>query len=280
MKIIDAFPFWNEFDMLDLRMAALYGTVDLHVAVAAEVTHSGNPNPYLAQYRSTDWAESLFLHVTKTRDEFRGEGIAATRRREMSQRNGITEALQLLSSLERYRLNPEDIVLISDADEIPNPDVVRYIAANGLADGQIVVFKQRLCYYDLNTTRGYVWQGTRAVRYADLLALSPHIVRYGIGMPDEHYPKYAVASPGGWHLSYFGGPERVRQKMTNFLHQELVSAENTDQDTVAQRIAAGADIWGRASEQFAVEQTTDVPPPVLGNPERWRHLWRSGYEPA
>ena len=282
-KVFDTFPFWNEFDMLELRMAALHGTIHLHVAVAAEVTHSGNPNPYLAQYRSTEWVgswvESLFLYVTKMREEHSGEGIAATRRREMRQRNGIVEALQRMSVLERYRLNPEDIILVSDADEIPNPDLVRHLAEHGLEEGQIVVCRQRMCYYDLNTTQGYIWQGTRAVRWDDLLALSAHVVRYGLGQHDQHYPKYIVGQPGGWHLSYFGGPERVREKMTNFLHQELVTDENTQQDTIAQRIAAGADIWGRDGHDWQVERTRDVPPPVLGNPERWRHLWRTGYEP-
>jgi hypothetical protein len=212
----------------------------------------------------------MHFDVMPVRSEFRGEGLAATRRREMAQRNW------LLTALEPLNLEPSDVVLISDADEIPNPAVVRYIRETGLQDGQVVVFRQRLCYYNVNTTRGYVWNGTRAVRYADLLALSPHIVRYGIALPDEHYPKYALAERGGWHLSYFGGAERVQQKMTNFLHQELVNAQNTDAQTIASRIAAGGDVWGRPNEEFVIEQTFDVPPPMLADPARWSHFWREG----
>jgi beta-1,4-mannosyl-glycoprotein beta-1,4-N-acetylglucosaminyltransferase len=269
-RVIDAFPFWNETDMLELRVATLEGLVDLHIAVASEVTHAGKKNEM--QYEGIPRPEYVKIAVLPVERVLEGEGIPATRRREMRQRNGIIDVLKMMA------LKPDDVVLVSDADEIPHPHVVSYIKEHGVPDGHVAVFMQRLCYYDLNTSRGYVWQGTRAVRYSDLLALSPHVVRYGLGAHDAHYPKYVAVHNAGWHLSYFGGPERVQQKMKNFLHQELVTDENTDAQVVRSRVTAGADIWGRADESFTVELTRDVPPPVLNNPRQWRHLWRSGYE--
>jgi len=268
-RVFDTFPVYNEFDLVDLRLATLADVVDVHLGVASWLTHAGKHNPYADRWNSL---HEYPVVVALERDT--GTSLAATRRREMRQRNNIIYHLDRM-----HIMNPDDIILVSDADEIPNPDLVQHLAEHGLEEGQIVICRQRMCYYDLNTTQGYIWQGTRAVRWDDLLALSAHVVRYGLGQHDQHYPKYILAQPGGWHLSYFGGSERVREKMTNFLHQELVTAENTQQDTIAQRIAAGADIWGRDGHDWQVERTRDVPPPVLENPQHWRHLWRPGYEP-
>jgi beta-1,4-mannosyl-glycoprotein beta-1,4-N-acetylglucosaminyltransferase len=273
-SVYDCFPVYNEFDLVDLRMVTLRGLVRRNMAVASSLTHAGKENPYTGRW-TDEYRHGMSLFIIDEDDS--GESIPATRRREMMQRNAIAYALSMLD--EDQRPLPDDIILISDADEIPNPAVIALLKEHGLPEGHILVFRQRMCYYDLNTTRGYIWQGTRAVRWDDLSALSPHVVRYGLGAHDEHYPRYLVASEGGWHLSYFGGTERVREKMTNFLHQELVNDDNTQTENIAQRIANGADIWGRDGEDFTVERTIDVPPPVLANPDRWRHLWRPGYEP-
>jgi beta-1,4-mannosyl-glycoprotein beta-1,4-N-acetylglucosaminyltransferase len=45
MKIIDCFTFYNEFDILHYRLAALYDHVDYFILVEARTTHAGNPKP-------------------------------------------------------------------------------------------------------------------------------------------------------------------------------------------------------------------------------------------
>jgi beta-1,4-mannosyl-glycoprotein beta-1,4-N-acetylglucosaminyltransferase len=286
--VYDCFPVYNEFDLVELRVDTLRDVVDTHIAVVSDITHAGHENPHYNHWVKEENEECGFYRLDKRLwnvlvyfrwDRMKYESsVPATRRREMFQRNGITDALEEYNR-QHFRLKPDDIILISDADEIPNPAIVAQLAEQGLPEGVVVIFRQRLCYYDLNTTQGYRWQGTRAVRWDDLRALTPHVVRYGLGAHDEHYPKYGIAQPGGWHLSYFGGAERVREKMVNFLHQELVNEDTADAEKIAERIAAAQDIYGRSDSEWTVERTIDVPPPVLANPERWRHLWRSGYEP-
>jgi hypothetical protein len=276
--VIDCVPFFNEQELWDLRYETLRGVVDTFVIVEARHTHSGCEKPLTftappdAPVRT--WAASL--------PDPGMPGIPATRRREMTQRNAIAEAVGSLSFKTPddvwYRdCRDDDILLISDCDEIPNPAVVAELAAHGLPDGHIVVFRQKLCYYDLNTSGGYVWQGTRAARWGDVRALSPHIVRYGIASADPHYPLHLLAMPGGWHLSYFGGADAVRAKMGAFLHQELVTPEALG--AVEARVAAGEDAYGRGDIPFQRGPTDDVPPPVLADPARWRHLYHPEHAP-
>lgn len=284
-NVYDCFPVYNEFDLVRLRIETLSKVVTDHIAVVSDVTHAGHENPHFGRWTENEEPLGFVepdeflgqLQVWWSWDRMKyGTGIPATRRREMFQRNSIRRALE---EYRGHRLEPDSIILISDADEIPNPAIVAQLKEQGLPEGMVVIFRQRLCYYDLNTTQGYLWQGTRAVRWDDLRALSPHVVRYGLGARDDHYPKYGLAMPGGWHLSYFGGAERVREKMVNFLHQELVNEDTQDAEKIAERIAAAQDIYGRSESEWTVERTTDVPSPVLEYPAQWRHLWRPGYEP-
>jgi hypothetical protein len=191
----------------------------------------------------------------------------------MTQRNAIRDAIATLAP------SDDAIVMVSDCDEIPSPDLVLAVRQAGLTDGTVWTCGQRFCYYDLNTSAGYTWNGTRVARWADVRALSPHVIRYGLANGDGLYPRHIRASKGGWHLSYFGGAPAVQAKMRAFLHQELVN--DASLAAVASRIAAGTDLYGRSipGHQFVRAPTTDVPPPVLADPDRWRHLYHPEYAP-
>jgi len=268
--VIDCVPYFNEADLWRLRYETIKDVVDAFVVVEATTTHAGHAKE--PSFTPPDGHEVSIARVVVTLPDAETDGIPATRRREMTQRNAIARAV--------HDINPPDdaIILISDCDEIPNPIFVDVLRREGMGDGDVVVFRQNLCYYDLNTSAGYVWNGTRAARWADVRALSPHVVRYGLGQPDAQYPRYLLASPGGWHLSYFGGADAVRRKMVGFLHQELVTPEALA--AVEDRIAAGVDAWGRADgHQFTRAATDDVPPPVLADPVRWRHLYHPELAP-
>ena len=273
--IWDCVPLFNELDILELRLRELAPVVDRFVIVEAMTTHKGDRKPlYYAENvaRFKEWHGKI-VHVVVA-DMPGGEGLSAIRRREMWQRNAIVRGLA--------GAKDDDMVLISDADEIPRvsalPALPAWLKEN---DGAIVTFIQKLYYYNLNThAPDRPWPGTRAARASDVLSLTPHIIRNGMGQPDAHYPIHARMDNAGWHYSYFGDAEHIRNKQTQFLHQELVTPENTALDAIRARVAAGQDIWGRENEQrFEIGAATDLPQPILEDPMRWRHLFAPGWEP-
>lgn len=263
--IYDACPLFNELDLLELRITELAPVVDYFIVAEANRTHKGDPKPlhFLEQHeRFAPWLHKIrYIPVL---DMPQGEGLAAIRRREMYQRNAILRGL--------WNAQDDDVILISDCDEIPRATHLPH----ALPDGIILTYLQRLYYYNFNThAPARPWPGTRACRVADARCLSPHIVRNGMGQPDAHYPQYAVIQDAGWHFSYFGGVERIREKQTQFLHQELVTAENTSEAAIQARVAAGQDIWGRTEEQsFIIGDAFDLPACVTSDVDRWRHLFK------
>jgi beta-1,4-mannosyl-glycoprotein beta-1,4-N-acetylglucosaminyltransferase len=272
--ILDCVTYYNEADVWRLRYETLRDVVDGFVVVEAHQTHSGLPKEPCFPY-----ANSLeVLHAAIGLPDPGLAGIPATRRREMTQRNAIYLAIAA-----QWPALPDDtIILISDCDEIPRPEAVAALRERCLHDGEVVIFRQNLHYYNLNTCAGEIWNGTRAARWADVRALSPHVIRYGLGTHDACYPIFLVAPRGGWHLSYFGGPEQVQAKMRAFLHQEMVTPENTDPAVIAARINAGQDIWGRPDNAHGLQlgPAVDVPPPVAADPARWAHFFHPDWRPA
>ena len=268
--IIDAFPLFQELDLLEIRLRELYPVVDRFIITEAPVTHKGDPKPlHFAEQRArfAKWLDKIdYIPVL---DMPSGEGIAAIRRREMWQRNAILRGLRDV---------PDDtVVYISDLDEIPRP----HLLMTEIPDGAVITYIQKLFYYNLNTSApARPWPGTRAARAADVRALSPHVIRNGLGQSDSEYPTPYFLRDAGWHFSYFGGVERIREKQTQFLHQELVTAENTTPEAVAAKVAAGADLWGRDNEQqFTIGPATDLPGAIASDPMRWLSLFAAGWEP-
>lgn len=270
-KVYDCFSFFNELDILEWRLAELYTIVDKFVLVESTHTHSGKPKPlYFGECRQRFhyWNDKI-IHVVYA-DPWAGDSIAATRRREMTQRNYILQGLVDAAD--------DDIVLISDVDEIPRRELI----PASWRDGAVAVYLQKLFYYNFNTyAPDRLWPGTRVATAADVKALSPHIIRNGIGQKDDHYPLHGQIMDGGWHCSYFGDVHHIQNKMASFLHQELVSDENSDPDTIARRMADGIDIWGREHEQqFVIGPATDLPWGVRAGVHKWTQYFHPDYRPT
>ncbi len=252
--IVDAVALFNELDLLELRLSELDPVVDRFVIVEANRTHKGTLKPlYYAENKArfAQWHDKIAHVVCPLMDD--GDGLAAIRRREMTQRNAILHGVKDCA--------PDDVILISDCDEIPRPHLVpKY-----LDDGMIITYLQKLYYYNFNTyAPDRVWPGTRICRVSDARALSPHVIRNGLGQPDNIYPIHRHINDGGWHYSYFGGASAIQHKMTEFLHQELVNDENTAPGLIQWRVEHGTDIWGRENEQsFTIGRADDLPYSVL-----------------
>src|SRR5579863_8430750 len=116
--IYDCFTFFNELELLELRLNELAGVVDRFVIVEATKTHSGKPKPL--HYRDNQARISRFhsqiIHVIV--DDMPVSDDAWTL--ENFQRNCIVRGLT--------GCRPDDFILISDLDELPRAGVVKRMA--------------------------------------------------------------------------------------------------------------------------------------------------------
>jgi predicted O-methyltransferase YrrM len=270
MSIIDCCVAFQETDLLLLRMAQLDPVVDRFVIVEADRTHAGAPKPLsLAANRDkfARYRDKIQWHAAALPE---GDGLVWTWRREIAQRNAILDALADCA--------PDDMIMISDADEIPRRSFVQMLPH--LEQDHIAIAQQRLYYYTFNHTAPEVaWMGTRATQYANVQALGADGVRYA-GRERGGFPRLWTMRDAGWHLSYFGGERAIRAKMQSFLHQELVNADVTDEATIARRVAAGEDAYGRPWQQFTIDWASDLPDAVYEKPRAWAAHFHPDYAPC
>ena len=230
MKIFDCFMYYDEDLILDLRLNLLNNYVDEFLIVESLYTHSGERRKLLFDINNYSKFKNkikyiilekvpedlLVLNEKDTEHEKNSKYILNAVKRENLQRNTISEGLTSAS--------PEDIVIISDVDEIPN------LENNKIKDikNKIIFFKQKFFYYKFNLKlNNFVWHGSKACRKKDLI--SPQWLR---NIKDKIYPfwrldtlfsnkKYQsvkIINNGGWHFSNIKTPADIEKKMKTYLH--------------------------------------------------------------
>jgi beta-1,4-mannosyl-glycoprotein beta-1,4-N-acetylglucosaminyltransferase len=241
-KLVDCFTFYNELAILEARLRELEPIVDHWVLVESTKTHAGNDKTlYFAdnKERFRTWADRI-THIIV--DDMPNEPGIDSWVRENFQRNAISRGLDLL------KLDDQDIVMISDVDEIPSLTAVTSLVdrkLNGLHS-----LSQRLFYYNFSCENRNCWWGTILSPYSVVKRTSPQQLRDMRGQGTQ-------VLKGGWHCSYFGDENFIRNKLQNFAHQEFNSEQFTNLEIIKRRIAQGQDLFGRTSEQWLYREPSE-----------------------
>jgi beta-1,4-mannosyl-glycoprotein beta-1,4-N-acetylglucosaminyltransferase len=193
--LVDAFMFFNEFDVLEMRLRALWDHVDLFVLVESPETHAGNPKPLhfkenqerYAQYLSKiRYIEAPVCPNPDKTDKFFIEKF---------QRDYIKLGLP----------EEECTVMISDVDEIPDPMQIPQGA--GTVGLHMTMFEYSFDYI----FTGEPWIGTVITSNSDMKLRGPNYFRFNRW-------KFPIMTHAGWHLSSFGDAEHVATKIKNYAH--------------------------------------------------------------
>ena len=227
MKIFDCFQFFDEDMMLDLRLNILNDYVDKFVIVENLYMHSGTKKKQnfkienfkkfqnKIEYILVDQLPKDLLDIKKIPLESRASRIIDnTLKIEHNQRNKILEGIK--------DSDDNDLILISDVDEIPNLKDIKKI------NKKIIFFKQKIFYYKFNLKySGLYWTGTKGILKKNLK--SPQWLR---DVKDRKYPIWRLdilfnkmkynnvqfIEDGGWHFTNFRSPKELELKLKNFGH--------------------------------------------------------------
>lgn len=235
-RIFDAFLFSNELDILEIRLATLYDHVDHFVLVEARETHSGAPKPLhfdLNKERFAPYLNKIRHVVIDKFPEFEGSVYDKAWARERFQRDACMTAL--------HDAEPNDVVIIGDADEIASPQAV---GAYQLSDG-IVRLKQRMFYYYLNCENKEGWDWQKIAPFSEVKRLTPCGIRY------PPAGELRLIENGGWHFSFAGSTEHIQTKLRDYSHQEFNRPEVLDNVEAARE--QGIDLFGRDLKYEFVE---------------------------
>jgi len=236
MKIIDAFTFYNELDMLYYRLSVLYDIVDYFIIVEATLTHVGNPKKLYYDENKEIFSKfsDKIIHII---DDKLIPNVYDAKINENHQRNYIYEGIKIL------QLNSDDKIIISDVDEIPDINALKYIKETNQIFN-IRYLSQDFYYYNLTCKNpSHKWNFPRIVSYDALINKfnkEPEICRTGHGIQLD-----GGIVPGGWHLSYFGDPSFIKNKIEQFMHQEVNLPQFKNEEYIKQQIENCSDLFSR-----------------------------------
>ncbi|HEX5399119.1 MAG TPA: hypothetical protein VFY06_08735 [Verrucomicrobiae bacterium] len=281
--IYDCFIFFNELELLELRLHELAGVVDRFVLVEATRTFTNKSKPLFFQENRARFHEfeDRIIHVVVDDSPALPDPWAV----EQFQRNCILRGLT--------QCRPDDWVLVSDVDEIPRGETVSRIVrehqfpsgiwADGIvrplvrifttwnfSQGRIrrnnpFIFKLQqsnhrhfLNCVTVNPPKHIHWYGTRMMFRRDLL--SPQLARHS---------GYKVIPDGGWHFTAMGGVERIVQKIQSFAHQEFNRPDLHDPNRVGEMINQGKTLFNPEEELKFIPLDGSFPRYVLEHPEKF-----------
>lgn len=262
--LIDSFTFFDELDMLEFRLRMLWPLVDKFVIVEADHTFSGNKKPYCLSdnWDGFEWAhEKIIYHQMMVRPQ--GPYILPKKyepehqcwKIETTQRNGIVGGCDGF---------PDDaVIMMGDVDEIPTREALQYALDKEVWLDHPVVFRQSMFYYNLKFLRKEMWHGTIITDLAKLREMTPQKLRDSRnGLPN-------AIDNGGWHLSHFGGVDKIRYKIESYSHQENNRESFKNSSHIAHCIETGEDLYDRDIPIMSVKRD--------GFPEYFKEFSQEGW---
>ena len=277
MKVIDVFPFFNELDILEIRLNALDPYVDYFILSEATKTFSGLDKPLYYQENKKRFAkfDDKIIHNIV---EDNTDPNLHPYERNIFQKNSIKEIVMENAS-------DDDAIIWSDVDEVPNPEAIEEIDSYFEKD-IIFHFAQENCigYLNLVETTGQIramtpdWGFEDHARWMGTKLFSKSILeRYTMSelRSKQERETNSRIFPGGWHWSYVGSEglsveDRIIKKLECAAHLE----SNTDQ--VRSQVSVVKDNKDPLGRYYANYNVVDVdesyPQYIVENKEKFAYL--------
>ena len=267
MKIYDCFSYWDEDLLLDLRFNILNDYVDYFVIVEGNKTWQNNSKKLRFDIQKFSKFKNKIIYIP-VEDMPDGNNPYI---RENFQRNCITRGLK--KSL------PDDLILISDLDEIPNPKVLDKFKLNM----KFAVFKQMHFYYKFNmhSTVNPFWYGSRICVKKYLK--SPQWLRdlKFKKRPFWRLDKFRlnnIIENGGWHFCNLKSPDELLYKYQNlcetndpYIFNEKIDLKYLDVEEIKKKIILGDDIIGRNEKYKVIEINENFPDFIKKNKDKYKN---------
>ena len=267
MKIYDCFTFYNELDLLELRLQELYDHVDHFVIVEGNITFTNIEKPFYFKENQERFSQYLdkiiYVQVNdmpKNTDAWANETF---------QRNAIARGI--------VDADDNDIIVISDLDEIVRPstlDQMRDDTENQIWGLRMPLFNFKFNYMLTSADRYNVW--AMASRKGLLVPANDlRNQRFELMSFPYEYNQNGIRlmEHAGWQFTYLGDTEFARNKIKSFSHTQTNTPEIIEQLDIERSIQNGDGIYHHPDYKFtAVKVDAYFPLTIQQNQERYASL--------
>lgn len=261
MKIYDCFSFFNELDLLEIRLNELDSVVDVFVLVEATWTHQKKQKPLYFQENKDRFKKfnNKIRHIILEDHPsfffgFRKPTVWDYERFQKDQiKRGLTDCM------------PDDQVILSDVDEIPNPSILNELRGKS----GIKIFQQRIYHYFLNCLEvdknnhlnPSWWYGSVMTDFK--IFKSGKKLRF---LREIHkYKGNTVIPDAGWHFTSLGGVEKIILKIESFGHSEFNKPDYKNPEKIKELIESGKSVFGQDIQCLFKEIDNSFPDYIRNN---------------
>jgi len=283
MKTVDAFIFFNELELLDIRLNVLNDKVDYFILVESTVSHAGHEK--ILYYNENKHLFEKFNHkiihciIDDTPNSFEEAQKRLLSPKDELEKNILTHCLttsnvpygetqwlrefyqheSVRRGMLKANLDDEDLCFVSDLDEIWNPELEYKVD-----DFNVFKLRQHVYMAFLNLRSSEDWLGTYYTKYKNIKNASAN------HFDTVSKTKHVIVENGGCHFTYQGGLDRIKTKLENYGHQEYNNYQV--KNLIQQRLDLGLDVLGR---NFRCEiDENNIPQYLKNNKEKYKHLFK------
>ncbi len=261
MAIYDCFQYFNEDEMVDLRLNVLNDYVDYFIISESTKSHQGkikkinfNINNFPKFKHKIKFVVAEYKEEINFKNHIGGESPV-----EQHQRNTLIEGIKDAS--------PEDYIILSDSDEIPDLTKLNEIKKNK----KFIAFSQKMFMYKLNLQNldESGWIGSKITKKKNLNSMQS--LR---NLKFKDYPFWRIDKlnlqiiKGGWHFSFLQTPDQILKKIKSYSHGEF-NDNSLSIETIEKRILDNKDIFNRGFKLKKIDLDNDYPKYILENKKKF-----------
>ena len=258
MKIYDCTTFYSEHMMLDVRFHVLNDYVEKFIVTESLYSHSGQPKKLNFDINNYPKFKDKIIYLVIDQEPDDLIKIENTKEHQGLKRNNSLKRIELsynymMKAIEN--LANDDLIILSDNDEIPNLNSKQFKQSNK----NVFIFKQLFFYYKFNLLYDLMpWFGSKACKKKSLKSFSwlrnLKSKKYSFWRLDTYFNEnkltnLEIIKDGGWHFTNIKTPEELYIKMTNFGHHNEFELSGLTVEDLRKKIDEGVVFYNHFSDQ-------------------------------
>jgi len=261
MAIYDCFQYFDEDHMVDLRLNILNKYVDYFVISESTKTHQGKVKQINFDIKKfSKFKDKIKFIVADYSKEIKfKKHVGGESPIEQHQRNSLIKGIEDAS--------PEDIIILSDSDEIPDLTKLKEINKNK----KFIAFSQKMFMYKINLQNidESNWIGSKITKKKNITTMQNLRNLKFKKYPFWRIDKYNLQTiNGGWHFSFLQTPEQILNKIKSFSHGEF-NINNVNEKIIEEKILKNEDIFGRGITLKKTPLDSSYPSYIEENKEKF-----------
>ena len=267
MKLCDCFMYFDEDLVLDLRLNILNNYVDKFVIAEATKDHTGKDKKLNFNIDNFSKFKSKISYIIvedmPTNLKFYKKNWPVHHLRDQHQRNALARGYE--------DSNDDDLIMISDIDEIPDPNKIKiFDVKNKYACFIQKNFQSKINLLNISDKN---WMGTKIIKKKYIK--SPQWLRNIKTAKPSFWKFYKPRQPqliydGGWHFSFLKNPKGISKKIQSYSHSEYNKSIYTDEKKIAERINNRIDIFDRNFKYEKIDIDDTFPKYILENINKYK----------